>query len=60
MRRLKEYDQIFLPGSPTKDMRYLVGRDQEIKDLENIIKRPGQHGIVIGSREDIFGQIGTE
>ena len=28
----------------------LVGREQEIKDLENIINRPGQHAIVIGDR----------
>ena len=48
--KIENYDKIFLPGSPVKDRRYLVGREQEIIDLKNILKRSGQHAIVIGDR----------
>lgn len=48
--RIEKYDQIFVPGSPITKKEYLLGREQEIKDLQNILKRPGQHAIIIGDR----------
>lgn len=48
--RVYNYKNIFLPGSPVKDRKYLLGREQELTDLHNILDRPGQHAIVIGDR----------
>ena len=48
--KAKKYDQIFVPSSPIKDRRYLFGREQEVKDLQNLLRRPGQHAIVTGDR----------
>jgi len=50
LSKQKRYDQVFVPSSPIKDRRYLFGREQEIKDLRNILMRPGQHAIVTGDR----------
>lgn len=48
--KIEKYDQIFVPGAPVKQRRHLVGREQEITDLKNILRRPGQHAVVIGDR----------
>jgi putative ATPase len=49
-RKIDRYAQVFLPGSPILDRRYLFGREQELTDLRNVLARPGQHAIVIGDR----------
>ncbi len=47
---LEKSNEIFLPGSPIKNRRYLVGREQEIYDLQRTLRQAGQHAIVIGDR----------
>jgi hypothetical protein len=43
-------EQIFTPGSPVRDPRYLLGRLQELDDLQRIARRPGQHAVISGNR----------
>lgn len=50
MKKIEKYEEIFVPGSPIRDKRYLFGRKQEFSDLQNILRRPGQHAIIIGYR----------
>lgn len=47
---ISKYEEVFTPSSPVLDSRFVVGREQEKKDLKRILQRRGQHGIVIGDR----------
>lgn len=49
-KKIDQYPEIFIPGKPTTDERFLVGRKQEQDDLEKVLCRPGCHAIVIGDR----------
>ena len=42
--------KIFRPGTTVLERKYLVGREQEIKDLEKVLSRHGEHAIIIGDR----------
>ena len=44
------YEEIFTPGAPVLSDRFLVGREQEKTDLRRVLRRRGQHAIVIGDR----------
>lgn len=45
-----EYYDIFTPGAPPKERRFLVGRKEEIERLETYLLSPGIHPIVVGPR----------
>ncbi len=48
--KIERYTEIFIPGKPVMNERFLVGRRQEQEDIEKMLKRPGRHAIVIGDR----------
>jgi len=46
----EEYPQVFTPGAPITKRSLLYGREQELRDLQRALSRPGHHPIVIGNR----------
>lgn len=48
--KFKDYPEVFRPGSPVLRSELFFGREQELRDIERCLTRPGLHPIVIGNR----------
>lgn len=50
MIQFEDYGEVFTPGAPIEMPDLFFGRQQELSDLKNAVKRPGLHPVVIGNR----------
>jgi len=47
---IKDYPEVFSPGTPVIRSEFFFGREQELRDIERCLTRPGLHPVIIGNR----------
>jgi hypothetical protein len=45
-----DFEDVFRPGRPIDQRKYLLGREQQVWDFERSLGRPGEHIVVVGYR----------